>query len=86
MPFKNSKNVHKLLINTLNQPNCMYQLYFKEKQFFYPTTFENLEAILRNNFNAVPNLDDNPNSHHNIQQKVKFYDSSEKANDVYKGK
>jgi len=57
----------------------------KERQFFYPTTFENLEAILRNNFNAVPNLDDNYKTHHSSQQKVKFYDSSEKANDAFEG-
>ena len=28
----------------------------KERQFFYPATFETLEAILRNNFTSVLNI------------------------------
>ena len=54
----------------------------KEKQFFYPTTFENLEAILRHNFNAVANLD---NEDHGRQQEVKFYADSTLANEAYRG-
>jgi len=59
----------------------------KEKQFFYPTTFENLEAILRNNFNAVPNLDDVHKQQNSLsrQQEVKFYDNSATANDAFEG-
>ncbi len=54
----------------------------KEKQFFYPTTFENLEAILRNNFTSVNNLDDEQRK---SSKAVKFYTESHQANDAFKG-
>lgn len=51
----------------------------KERQFFYPTTFENLESILRNNFNSVDNLE----SEHD--RWVKFYAKSNVANEAFRG-
>ena len=53
----------------------------KEKQFFYPTTFETLEAILRNNFNTLHNLDYEEANH----DLVKFYAKSDAANDAFQG-
>ena len=58
----------------------------KERQFFYPVAFEALEAVIRNNFNTVPNLDQDggpyPLERH---QEVKLYSSSLLANQAYKG-
>jgi len=60
----------------------------KEKQFFYPTSFENLEAILKNNFTCQPNLEDaqaNPSAFGGPQQEVKFYQRSDRANEAFQG-
>jgi hypothetical protein len=59
----------------------------KEKQFFYPTTFEKLEIILRNNFNGVTNMDDNKAAQKRMcrAQEVKFYTNSTMANDAFQG-
>jgi len=57
----------------------------KERHFFYPTTFENLEAILRNNFNCgVPNLGSSENEHRSKHQ-VKLYTTSDAANQAFEG-
>ena len=60
----------------------------KERHFFYPTTFENLEAILRNNFNCggVPNLGSSESEEHSSkQQQVKLYTTSDAANQAFEG-
>ena len=48
----------------------------KERYLYYPTTFKNLELVMRNNFSTA------------IFQKERmmFYSSSELANDAMKGK
>lgn len=53
----------------------------KEKTFFYPVTFENLESILRNNFNSVPNLEESSED----DQLVRFYARSNLANEAFQG-
>ena len=63
----------------------------KERQFFYPATFETLEAILRNNFTSVPNLevvegeDHHSRSQMSRVQEVKFYADSDLANEAFEG-
>ena len=54
----------------------------KERHFFVPTTFENLEAICRNNFNSVPNLKLETGEH---QAAVKLYSTSDAANQAFEG-
>ena len=53
----------------------------KERSFFYPTTFENLEAILRNNFNCRPNLEEDSSKN----PPVKLYTASDRANQAFEG-
>ena len=50
----------------------------KEKMLYYPTNFNELDVILRNNLGAMCALDRVP--------KMRFYVSSEAANDALKGK
>ena len=56
----------------------------KERHFYVPTTFENLEAICRNNFNSVPNLE-NSNGEHKAASAVKLYSTSDAANQAFEG-
>ena len=62
----------------------------KERQFFYPATFETLEAILRSNFTSVPNLEvvegeDHSRPQTSRVQEVKFYADSDLANEAFEG-
>ena len=62
----------------------------KERQFFYPATFETLEAILRSNFTSVPNLEvvegeDHGRPQTSRVQEVKFYADSDLANEAFEG-
>ena len=50
----------------------------KEKMLYFPTNFEDLDMIVRNNLGALVALDRVP--------KMRFYASSEAANDAIKGR
>ena len=61
----------------------------KERQFFYPATFETLEAILRNNFTSVFNIEDDQRQQHHRHARVhevKFFTNSALANEAFSGK
>ena len=61
----------------------------KERQFFYPATFETLEAILRNNFTSVFNIEDDQRQQHHRHARVhevKFFTNSALANEAFNGK